>query len=125
MTLRSSLLRELEKPNLSVERRVYLSCELAKDHEYRGEYEETRKALRGLWTGITLTPIAENRQFRIKSQTNPSSHFRFRGATCGRNGVDLFGERRGGHWVNVLQPSAVAGGNLAECVRLYRRRRGR
>lgn len=39
MTLRSSLLRELEKQNLSVNRRVQVSCELAKELEYKGEYE--------------------------------------------------------------------------------------
>ena len=50
MTLRASLLRELEKPNLSVERRAQLSCELAKELEYKGEYEEARKVLPGLWS---------------------------------------------------------------------------
>jgi tetratricopeptide (TPR) repeat protein len=59
MTLRSSLLRELKKPNLSVDRRAELSCEVAKALEYRGEYEEARQALRGLWSGIGERPNFE------------------------------------------------------------------
>lgn len=49
MTLSPSLLRELENPNLSVDRRAELCCELAKEFENKGEYEEARKALRGYW----------------------------------------------------------------------------
>ena len=56
MTLRSSLLRELEKQTLSVERRAQLSCELAKELEYRGEYEEARKVLSGVWPSIGQRP---------------------------------------------------------------------
>lgn len=59
MTLRASLLRELENPNLSVERRAQLSCELAKELEYKGEYEEARKAIGGLWVGIGERPHLE------------------------------------------------------------------
>src|SRR5215470_18899476 len=59
MTLRASLLRELEKQNLSVDRRAQLSCELAKDLEYKGEYEEARQALRHLWPGIGERPNVE------------------------------------------------------------------
>src|SRR5687767_394573 len=55
MTLRASLLRELEKPSLSVERRV----ELAKELEYKGEYEQARQALGGLWPGIGERPNIE------------------------------------------------------------------
>lgn len=49
MTLRPSLLRELEKPNISVERRAELCCEIAKEFENKGEYEDARKALSGYW----------------------------------------------------------------------------
>lgn len=59
MTLRSSLLRELEKPNISVERRVQLSCELAKELEYKGDYEQARQVLRSLWPGIGERPNTE------------------------------------------------------------------
>ena len=59
MTLRASLLRELEQSGLSLERRAELSCELAKELEYKGEYEEARKALRGLCPGIGERPNLE------------------------------------------------------------------
>ena len=56
MTLRASLKRELEKPNLSVERHAQLSCELAKELEEKGEYEEARKALGNYWRRIGERP---------------------------------------------------------------------
>jgi tetratricopeptide (TPR) repeat protein len=56
MTLRASLLRELKSPNLSADRRAVLCCELAKEFEYKGEYEEARKVLSGLWRGIGERP---------------------------------------------------------------------
>ena len=59
MTLRSSLLRELEKPNISVERRVQVSCEVAKELEYSGEYEQARQVLRSFWPGIGERPNTE------------------------------------------------------------------
>jgi len=46
MTLRASLLRELEKPGLSVDRRAELCCEVTRELENKGEYEEARKVLR-------------------------------------------------------------------------------
>lgn len=49
MTLRASLLRELVNPNLSVGGRAELCCELAKDFENKGEYEDAREVLGGLW----------------------------------------------------------------------------
>ena len=59
MILRASRLRELEKPNLSVERRAQIACELAKEYEYKGEYEKARKVLRGLWFSIGERPNLE------------------------------------------------------------------
>lgn len=59
MTLRPSLLRELEIPNLSADRRAVLRCELAKEFEYRGEYEQARKALVGLWSRVGERPNVE------------------------------------------------------------------
>lgn len=56
MTLRTSLLRELESPNLSADRRAVLRCELAKEFEYKGEYEDARKALAGLWSRVGERP---------------------------------------------------------------------
>ena len=56
MTLRASLRRELESPNLSADRRAILCCELAKQLEYKGEYEEARKALSRYWNAIGERP---------------------------------------------------------------------
>ncbi len=56
MTLRASLLRELINPNLSVGGRVELCCELARDFENKGEYEEAREVLSGLWPNIDQRP---------------------------------------------------------------------
>lgn len=56
MTLRASLLRELVNPNLSVGGRAELCCELAKDFEDKGEYEEAREVLRGLWPRVGERP---------------------------------------------------------------------
>ena len=56
MTLRSSLLRELESPNLSADRGAILCCELAEQFEDKGEYEEARKALSRYWQRIGERP---------------------------------------------------------------------
>ena len=56
MTLLASLLRELVNPNLSVGRRAEVCCELARDFENKGEYEEARELLSGLWPRIDQRP---------------------------------------------------------------------
>lgn len=56
MTLRASLLRELVNPNLSVGGRAELCCELARDFENRGEYEEAQELLSGFWQRIGERP---------------------------------------------------------------------
>ena len=56
MTLRASLLREVLNPTVSVGRRVELCCELAQDFENRGEYEEARELLSGLWPEMGQRP---------------------------------------------------------------------
>lgn len=56
MTLRASLLRELVNPNLSVGRRAVLCCDLARDFENRGEYEEAQELLSGFWLRIGERP---------------------------------------------------------------------
>jgi len=56
MTLRPSLLRELENPNLSVSRRAELCCALARDFEDKGEYEKARQALSDYWRRIGEEP---------------------------------------------------------------------
>jgi tetratricopeptide (TPR) repeat protein len=56
MTLRTSLLRELVNPNLDVGGRAELCCELAKEFENKGEYEEARELLSGLWPRLDQRP---------------------------------------------------------------------
>src|SRR5215208_1606836 len=56
MTLRTSLLRELVSPNLGVGGRAELCCELAREFEDRGEYEEARELLSGYWPHIGERP---------------------------------------------------------------------
>jgi tetratricopeptide (TPR) repeat protein len=56
MTLRASLLRELENQNLSVDRRAVVCCELARELEDKGEYEKARKALSAYWKRIDERP---------------------------------------------------------------------
>lgn len=62
MTLRASLLRELEKPNLSVDSRAELCCDATRELEYKGEYEEARKVLRDYWNRIGEHPRVEGLQ---------------------------------------------------------------
>jgi tetratricopeptide (TPR) repeat protein len=56
MAFPPSLLRELENPNLSVDRRAELYCEAAKALEYKGEYEKARELLADYWTSIGERP---------------------------------------------------------------------
>ena len=49
MNLRASLLRTLENQSLSVDSRVELCCEVSRELEDRGEYEEAQKVLRDYW----------------------------------------------------------------------------
>jgi tetratricopeptide (TPR) repeat protein len=56
MTLRASLLRELDNPSLSVDRRAELCCEVTRELENKGEYEEARKVLSDYWPRIGEQP---------------------------------------------------------------------
>src|SRR5215213_4664690 len=60
MTLRSSLLRELVNPNLDVGGRAELCCDLAREFEDKGEYEEAREILSGLWPRMDQRPSVKN-----------------------------------------------------------------
>jgi tetratricopeptide (TPR) repeat protein len=64
MTLRASLLRDLENPNLSVNSRAEMRCEAAKAFENKGGYEEARKLLATYWWRIgehpKLTDLDQN-----------------------------------------------------------------
>src|ERR1041384_6645550 len=59
MTLQASLLRTLENPSLSVNDRVNLCCEVTRELENRGEYEEARKVLGNYWPRIGEAPNLE------------------------------------------------------------------
>ena len=59
MTIRTSLLRELVNPNLSVGGRAKLCCELAREFEHRGEYEQARDVLSAFWSRIGERPKLE------------------------------------------------------------------
>ena len=56
MTLRASLLRELDNPNLSVDSRAERCCEVARELENKGEYEDARKVLSRYWRHISEHP---------------------------------------------------------------------
>ncbi len=56
MTLTASLLRELVDPTLRVGGRAELCCELAREFENKGDYEEAREVLSGYWSGIGDPP---------------------------------------------------------------------
>ena len=68
MTLRASLLRELEKPNLSVDRRAELCCEATRELENKGKYEEARKVLSDYWSRIGEHPRVEGLQPSIAAE---------------------------------------------------------
>jgi len=59
MTLRASLLRELVNPNLDVGGRAELCCRLAREFESKGEYEEAREILGGLWPRLDQRPTVK------------------------------------------------------------------
>jgi tetratricopeptide (TPR) repeat protein len=48
--------RQLENPTLSVDNSAELACELAKQLEYKGEYEQARKVLSAYWPRIGEPP---------------------------------------------------------------------
>jgi tetratricopeptide (TPR) repeat protein len=56
MTLRASLLRELDNPSLSVDTRAERCCEIARELENKGEYEDARKVLARYWRRIGEHP---------------------------------------------------------------------
>ena len=68
MTLRTSLLRELVNPNLSVGGRAELCCELAKEFEDRGDYEEACEVLSTFWPGIGERPKLEGLKRSIAAE---------------------------------------------------------
>jgi tetratricopeptide (TPR) repeat protein len=59
MTLRSSLLRQLESPKLNRNSRAEFRCEVAREMEETGNYEDARQALGELWQRIGEPPNTE------------------------------------------------------------------
>jgi tetratricopeptide (TPR) repeat protein len=68
MTLRASLLRELDKQSLSVDRRAELCCDATREFENKGEYEEARKVLRDYWDRIGERPRVDGLQPTIAAE---------------------------------------------------------
>lgn len=59
MTLRTSLLRQLENPTLNINQRAQLRCRAARELENSGRYEDARQALGELWQRIGERPKIE------------------------------------------------------------------
>ena len=51
MYLATKLLRELDRPDLSVSERALLRCRLAREQERAGDYDAATEALGELWRG--------------------------------------------------------------------------
>src|SRR5215208_5798782 len=68
MTLQASLLRELVNPNLNVGGRAELCCQLAKEFENKGEYEEAREILSGLWPRMAQRPSVKGLESDIAAE---------------------------------------------------------
>jgi tetratricopeptide (TPR) repeat protein len=56
MTLNTSLLRQLENPELSPSQRAELRCQLATELEAKGSYEDARKVMGELWQRVGERP---------------------------------------------------------------------
>jgi len=68
MTLRASLLRQLDNPDLSVDSRAELCCEIAKEFEDKGEYEDAREVLSQLWTRVGEPPQVKGLQSSVAAE---------------------------------------------------------
>lgn len=68
MTLQSSRLHELDNPDLSVNNRAELCCEIAKEFENKGEYEEARKTLSRYWLDTSEHPEVAALEPRVAAE---------------------------------------------------------
>lgn len=68
MTLRASLLRQLENQSLSVESRAELCCEVAREFEDKGDYENARGALGGFWQRVGERPSLEGLEQNVAAE---------------------------------------------------------
>jgi len=68
MTLRASRLHQLDDPNLGVNTRAELCCEIVRDFENKGEYEEAQKVLSGYWRDIDERPEVGKLEPRVAAE---------------------------------------------------------
>lgn len=68
MTLADSLLRQLDAPTLTHDRRAQLRCQIAADFEHRGQYAAARDVLGELWRGIGQRPTLEGLAERTSAE---------------------------------------------------------
>ena len=68
MTLRASRLHQLDDPNLGVNTRAELCCEIVRDFENKGEYEEAQKVLSGYWQHIDERPEVGKLEPRVAAE---------------------------------------------------------
>jgi tetratricopeptide (TPR) repeat protein len=68
MTFETSLLRELVNPHLDVGGRAELCCKLAREFENKGEYEEAREILSGLWPHMDERPGLKGLELDIAAE---------------------------------------------------------
>ena len=64
----TSRLHQLEDPNLGVNTRAELCCEIVRDFENKGEYEEAQKVLSGYWRQIDEHPEVGNLEPRVAAE---------------------------------------------------------
>lgn len=68
MTLRASRLHQLDDPSLGVNTRAELCCEIVRDFENKGEYEEAQKVLSGYWQHIDEHPEVGKLEPRVAAE---------------------------------------------------------
>jgi tetratricopeptide (TPR) repeat protein len=68
MHLANELLREIDTPGLSLNERVRLRCQLAKQLEQGGDHEAAQEALAELWQGIGARPELEGLDDETKAE---------------------------------------------------------
>ena len=68
MTTPASLIRETANPNLGVGGHAELCCELARDYENKGEYEQAREVLSTLWPCIDQHPRVDGLEPAIAAE---------------------------------------------------------
>lgn len=56
MYLAKAFIEEIDNPSLTVSERAVLRCRVARHHEWAGDFEAARDALRELWQGVGFRP---------------------------------------------------------------------